>query len=226
MSSPGLALLLDLSHAGFAAVLDDAGGRVLAASSRPAGTRHDDVADWTESLLKEADGGFADLAWIAVGVGPGSFTGIRIAMAFAQGLALPRGLPLHGFTSFEALHLSAPTLKQGAEGRGCLAVIPANAGRFYVSQSLEDPGALLAGEELAAMADAGRVIVAPEITPALRELATASGFGGPWSPGGAPGETWDAAAIAGRARSAGRGADKPVYLQLSAAEEKFGTIPS
>lgn len=207
----GPGLVLDLSHAGFAAVLDHAGARVLAQSARPAGTRHDDVADWTQSLLRETGGGFAGLAWIAVGIGPGSFTGIRIAMAFAQGIALPRKIPLHGFTSFEALHVSFAGDRQKA-----ITVVPANAGRFYVSRGPQDTGALIAGEELAALADAGTTVLAPESTPALRERC--AGFAAIWTPG----DGWDAVAMARQARASGRGAQRPMYLQLSAAEEKFG----
>ncbi len=209
-------MVLDLSHAGFAAVLDADGAQVLAQSARPAGTRHDDVADWTESLLRETGAGFADLAWIAVGVGPGSFTGIRIAMAFVQGISLPSAIPLHGFTSFEALHLSFDR-SAGASGTGdSIAVVPANAGRFYVSRGLEDSGALIAGEDLAALTDAGVTVVAPESTPALLERC--AGFASIWTPG----ENWDAVALAQRARASGRDAQRPLYLQLSAAEEKFG----
>lgn len=209
-------LVLDLSHAGFAAVLDVGGGQVLAQSARPQGTRHDDVADWTESLLRATGAGFSDLAWIAVGVGPGSFTGIRIAMAFVQGLALPGGIPLHGFTSFEALHLSFAASGGVGHQRNAVAVVPANAGRFYVSRGLEDSGALIMGEELAALADADRTVVASENTPGLRERC--AGFASIWTPG----DRWDAVAMARRARVSGRGAERPVYLQLSAAEEKFG----
>lgn len=41
-----------------------------------------------------------DLKAIAVAVGPGSFTGIRVAAATAQGIAFPKSLPLIGFSSF------------------------------------------------------------------------------------------------------------------------------
>jgi tRNA threonylcarbamoyl adenosine modification protein YeaZ len=230
-----LGLALDLSHAGFAAVLDESGATVLAQSARPAGTRHDDVAAWTEGLLTQAGGTFADMAWIAVGVGPGSFTGIRIAMSFAQGLALPRALPVHGFTSFEALHLSALGAGVLEEGQASVAVIPANSGRFYVSQSLGDSGALMTGEDLAVLCSGSRVpspptplpegegsqkfsvvLIAPEVTPAM--TARAVGYAGVWTPG----DQWDAVAIARHARAHHRTLARPVYLQLSAAEEKFG----
>lgn len=223
-----LGLLLDLSHAGFAAVMDESGSAVRARSTRPAGTRHDDVADWTEALLREAGGRFGDLAWIAVGVGPGSFTGIRIAMAFAQGLALPRGIPVHGFTSFEALHLSIPCAASASSvfaaasaGRSVLAVVPANTGRFYVARSPDDAGALVTGETLAELCAApgadALMIVTPELTPALDALASSASI-----TAATPGDAWNAVAIARHARTSGRGLARPVYLQLSAAEEKFG----
>jgi tRNA threonylcarbamoyl adenosine modification protein YeaZ len=132
-----LGLVLDLSHTGFAAVLSEDADKVVASEVRQGGTRHDDLGDWLESLLKQAGavGGWRDVAWICVGLGPGSFTGIRIALAFAQGVALPGGIPLYGFTSFEALFLSSTD-------PGAVAAIPANAGRFYLARGLDDPGAL------------------------------------------------------------------------------------
>ena len=47
---------------------------------------------------------------VVCGVGPGSFTGIRIALAFAHGFALRRGLPLRGVSSLGAVlaHASLP----------------------------------------------------------------------------------------------------------------------
>jgi tRNA threonylcarbamoyl adenosine modification protein YeaZ len=216
VSGSGLSLLLDLSHAGFAAVLDADGNNVLARSARPQGTRHDDVADWTEGLLREAGGGFSDVRSMFVGVGPGSFTGIRIAMAFVQGLALPKDIPLHGFTSFEALFLSW----HSGRTRPAIAAVPANAGRFYVARAIDDTGALISAEALSALADSETVVIAPETTDAL--LFATLGFGGVWNPQA----TWDAVAIAQHALASGRGADRPVYLQLSAAEEKASQASS
>ena len=48
-----------------------------------------------------------DLGLLAVGLGPGSFTGIRVGIASAKGVALPGKLPIKGASSFDALALTA-----------------------------------------------------------------------------------------------------------------------
>ncbi len=55
-----------------------------------------------EDVLAEADKRFQDLNRIAVVTGPGSFTGIRIGVAFARGLGLALKIPVIGLTSLEA----------------------------------------------------------------------------------------------------------------------------
>ncbi len=65
-------------------------------------------------LLEEvlAQGGLTwrDLAALGVGVGPGNFTGIRISVAAARGLALGLAIPAIGVSRFEALALDGPAL--------------------------------------------------------------------------------------------------------------------
>lgn len=56
-----------------------------------------------EELLAEAGLGFGDLGGLAVGVGPGNFTGVRIAVSAARGLALALGVPVFGISSFEMM---------------------------------------------------------------------------------------------------------------------------
>src|SRR5688572_31224097 len=74
-------------------------GGEIAALERRAGNRHSEfVLPMLESLLKGAQ-----LDAIAFGAGPGAFTGLRIACGLAQGLALPRGLPVIGISTLEAL---------------------------------------------------------------------------------------------------------------------------
>lgn len=56
-----------------------------------------------EALLAEQGIGYAQLAGICTTIGPGSFTGLRIALATAHGLALAQNLPLYTTTSLAAL---------------------------------------------------------------------------------------------------------------------------
>lgn len=61
-----------------------------------------------EELLAEADLDWGDLKALAVGTGPGNFTGVRIAVSAARGLALGLGIPAVGVTRLEALAHGLP----------------------------------------------------------------------------------------------------------------------
>ena len=67
----------------------------------------ENLFDAVARLLSENRLGVQDLGLIAVGLGPGSFMGIRAGLAAAKGLALPRQLPIKGVGSFDALALTA-----------------------------------------------------------------------------------------------------------------------
>lgn len=57
-----------------------------------------------EELLASAGLDYGDLAALGVGVGPGNFTGIRISVAAARGLALGLAIPAVGISNFEVMH--------------------------------------------------------------------------------------------------------------------------
>jgi tRNA threonylcarbamoyladenosine biosynthesis protein TsaB len=61
-----------------------------------------------EELLAEARLGWTDLTAIGVGTGPGNFTGVRISVATARGLALGLGIPAIGVTRLEATAYGHP----------------------------------------------------------------------------------------------------------------------
>jgi tRNA threonylcarbamoyladenosine biosynthesis protein TsaB len=76
----------------------------IASLERRAGHRHSELAlPMLEDLLKNFSLSVAQLDAVAFGAGPGAFTGLRIACALAQGLALARGLPVIGISSLEAI---------------------------------------------------------------------------------------------------------------------------
>jgi tRNA threonylcarbamoyl adenosine modification protein YeaZ len=92
---------LDGALGGFSAALIDGDEGTEAASDRP---------DALEAGLGRIAGVLAargltlgDLDRLAVGIGPGSFTGVRIAVSYAKALALARALPLVGVSSYDVL---------------------------------------------------------------------------------------------------------------------------
>jgi tRNA threonylcarbamoyladenosine biosynthesis protein TsaB len=61
-----------------------------------------------DALLRQAGARPSDLDRLAVGLGPGSFTGVRIGLAVARGLALSLDLPGSGISTLAALAAAAP----------------------------------------------------------------------------------------------------------------------
>ena len=77
-----------------------------------------------------AAGGWGAVERIAVGLGPGSFTGVRVGVATAQGLGLSRGLPVGGACTLDALGRG---LGEAAAGRDRLAVGDARRGEVFAA---------------------------------------------------------------------------------------------
>jgi tRNA threonylcarbamoyl adenosine modification protein YeaZ len=66
------------------------------------------VLESVDAVLREAGVEPRDLDALAVGIGPGSFTGVRMGLAAARGLALSLGLPVAGVSTLRALAAGAP----------------------------------------------------------------------------------------------------------------------
>lgn len=130
-----LTLILDFSACLSVGLLDDQ-GRTIAHRLRDQGARGETAHVLLEECLAEADRSLRDLAAIGVGVGPGSFTGIRVCAAMAQGLAFAQRLPLHPFSSLAGiltanLGAHAPAVAALSPIVG-IAAIAANGGRYFV----------------------------------------------------------------------------------------------
>jgi tRNA threonylcarbamoyladenosine biosynthesis protein TsaB len=70
--------------------------------------RASEVLAEADELLRAAGLASGDLGLLAVGVGPGSFTGVRIGLATARGLALALDLPVAGVSTLDALAAGSP----------------------------------------------------------------------------------------------------------------------
>lgn len=80
------------------------GGEILVRATEQIGRGHAErLMPMIEAALEEAHTDFADLERIAVTTGPGSFTGVRVGVAAARGLALALDIPAIGVGSLDAL---------------------------------------------------------------------------------------------------------------------------
>ncbi|GLQ05212.1 tRNA (adenosine(37)-N6)-threonylcarbamoyltransferase complex dimerization subunit type 1 TsaB [Sneathiella chinensis] len=93
------------------------------------------------SLMQEAGLSFADLDLIAVSVGPGTFTGLRIGLAAARGIALAAGKPALGITTLEALAAAVPAAS--LDGKTVWATADARRKEVYAQPFRYEAGALL-----------------------------------------------------------------------------------
>jgi tRNA threonylcarbamoyladenosine biosynthesis protein TsaB len=160
-------------------------------------------------VLRAAALDFADLGLVAVGVGPGSFTGIRIALAAARGIGLAAGLPVVGVDSFSAV--AAAIAAPERAGRSLLVAIDSRRqeifGQYY-DAALAPLGAPLVASPQALLArrPAGPLLVGGDAAGLLPEAAQLVRASGPSLP--------DAAAIAALA-AAGRAhlPPRPLYLR-------------
>jgi tRNA threonylcarbamoyladenosine biosynthesis protein TsaB len=96
----------------------------------------------------ETGGGWDRVGRIAVGIGPGSYTGLRIGIATARALAQARELPLAPVSSLAALARGIAA-HPGTEGRPLLPVLDARRGQVFASLHASD-GELLWGPVVAA----------------------------------------------------------------------------
>ncbi len=125
-------------------------GAVTASREEIAGRRQaETLMPMVKDVMKEAAIEFNLLDGIAVTEGPGSFTGVRIGLATARGLALAAGLPLAGVTTLQAL-AAAPS---AAERRGHIMLAALDARRDQVYGQFFAAAGAPAGAPFAATVD-------------------------------------------------------------------------
>jgi tRNA threonylcarbamoyladenosine biosynthesis protein TsaB len=223
--APGAArCLLALDAAGAAcsaAVWRD--GRVIAhrfSAMRRGQSEH--LVPMIEAVMASAAVAYEALEAVAVTVGPGGFTGVRIGLATARGLALAWHTPLIGISNFAAVAAAVP-MAEGA-GRILAVVLDSKRHELYVQAFAPigdgparplGPGAAVAPDELDAWLPAGPVLLAGDALPPALSALLAAGrdVGAATSPG------WtDAAQVAGLAAAqplpgARAATPRPLYLR-------------
>ena len=102
LTADGIIVAFDTSAAHCAAALMF-GGKVITRVEVMAKGQAERLVPMLEEVLAEAGVIWADVSAIVVGTGPGNFTGIRISVALARGLALGLRIPAVGVSGFEAL---------------------------------------------------------------------------------------------------------------------------
>jgi tRNA threonylcarbamoyladenosine biosynthesis protein TsaB len=131
-----------------------------------------------EAVMAEAAVDYEALEAVAVTVGPGGFTGVRIGLAAARGLALAWRTPLIGISNFAAVAAAVPVAE--GTGRTLAVVLDSKRHESYVQAFAPigdgparplGPGAAVAPDELDAWLPAGPVLLAGDgLQPALAVL--------------------------------------------------------
>ncbi|RAZ82817.1 tRNA (adenosine(37)-N6)-threonylcarbamoyltransferase complex dimerization subunit type 1 TsaB [Mesorhizobium hawassense] len=206
-----------------AACVYDAGtGAELGREVRDLGKGHaEHLMAVIETALQAGGIGYPDLDAVAVSIGPGSFTGLRVGVSTARGLALALKIPAIGVTTLEAL------AAQGASafpGRAVLAAL--DAGREEIHAALYDealvetyePSVTKLSEAVTKAIDAEAVLVGT----AAPQIARAAGRAFDIGPVAA---TADIASYARLASAKGPGEKpKPLYLRGADAKPQAGFI--
>ncbi len=154
-----LTLALDTANDRIAVALEGE-GKAAACSEAISRGHAERLFPLVDELLTSAGTDIDRVTRIAVNVGPGSFTGIRIAVAAARGLGLALGVPVVGI---DALRLIAASLDEPADGP-VLSAIDARRGEVYAAlysskgDVLEAPFAADAETVLARLGDRATIL--------------------------------------------------------------------
>lgn len=213
--------------------------RVLALSESQAHDHSSSVLQRVEQALAAASLALADIGGLAIGAGPGSFTGLRIGMSTAKGLAFATGKPLWAVSSLAALALDVDRLTDIDPDAVVMPLVDARrgevfAGFYRVAQGVATPLSderVLAPEALseaiagvAQAARATRILTLGDGLDAYADVLAAALSGQVERVPGAR-RTPSAVAVARLALAGGMpdvaATGAPVYIRPSEAEIKF-----
>jgi tRNA threonylcarbamoyladenosine biosynthesis protein TsaB len=143
-----------------AGVLDTEAGRLIAQESQAMKRGHAEaLMPLIARVMKAAGVGFLNLDRIAVTTGPGSFTGLRVGLSAARGIALAAGKPVVGLTTLSAF--AAPCVSETGE-HSIISAIDARHDQVYFQVVRSNGGSL----------------IPPRVAP-IEEALDASRFGAP-----------------------------------------------
>src|ERR1700687_2282120 len=143
-----------------AGILDTDAGRLIAQESQAMKRGHAEaLMPLIARVIKEAGIAFASFDRIAVTTGPGSFTGLRVGLSAARGIALAANKPVVGLTTLTAY--AAPVVSQDAE-QPVMSAIDARHDQVYFQ--------VVSGD--------GSSLIRPRVAP-IEEALGASRFGAP-----------------------------------------------
>jgi len=152
---------------------------VMLAAESAETNRAEALAPMTGRVVDAAGGGMAALSRIAVTVGPGSFTGIRVGLSLARGMGLALKIPVVGVPTLAAF--ARPLFSQ-TNGAAVAAAVDARHGAVYF-QLFDAYGASLGPPRVLSIADAARAIgsgparIAGDAAEAIAAEARRSGLG-------------------------------------------------
>ena len=108
-------------------------GRIAGSILRPVTSHGASLPAAVGELLHASALTARDLGAIAVAIGPGSFTGLRISLSYAKGLAMASGCALIGMGSLDALAVAALDSPAAREGTLVCALVDARRGEVYAA---------------------------------------------------------------------------------------------
>lgn len=161
-----LALDCAISGLGVAVVRDGACLASLREEGRDQAAR---LLPAVASALHEAGVGRRELSLIAVTVGPGSFTGVRVGLAAARGLAVGLGVPLAGLSTTSVLMAQAVT-----RDRLVVAAVDSRLGDWFCAIGAEATAFAVSAIDLAdRLRGRACVVVGPDVSPLVAQLTEA-----------------------------------------------------
>lgn len=201
------------------AVVDFPAGRVLAVASEPMERGHAEaLIPMVRATMAEAGTRFDQLDRIVTTVGPGSFTGLRVAISAARAFGLAARIPVTGVSTLTAY--AVPLIAAGSRTAIASAIDARHGALFFESfwndGKIANPPALVSVEEAAQRIKSWKTRVVGNATGPLTEAARALGCDCEAVPcAAAPDIAW--IARLGAAADPGTAPARPLYLRAASA---------